>query len=541
MPATTQTKTTRAEKVKATLATLETGALTLARSDEYRAWLDHLARFHAYSVNNTLLIHLQHRHASRVAGFHRWKTLGRSVKKGEKGIKILAPIVVKKRDDDANDDDPGRAVTFFKVVHVFDISQTQGDALPEIAHKLTGMAPAGAYDALAAVARAERLSIEYADLGPSCNGSYSPDVRRIRIATGRSEAQRVKTLAHELAHHFTESDCDRPAAEIIAESVAYVVSDALGMDTSGYSFGYVASWTDGDAAPIRETIADVQKVAHRLLDALESANAARDGAPAPQPQPAPRPEPEPEPEPPAPAAAPVPARIANDPRVIVIDDRTPDPEPQPAPAPVAVPAPIPIPIDRVVAAAPAPAPVAPDPAPIANPPIVCDHADDHQLNKVCDPWRCDRCGATLHAHRDHASRLRAEHDKACKAKTGKRFRPYKGPGRNKAITDTLEPDEGLIRVLEHTPYGPGHFDRDAIVGVSAHWGSDAARAAGHALLVNLQGWQASPPRMVARAADAGLTVERTTDPGGKAISKTGGEFRRHEFKVTVAASVALAA
>lgn len=472
------TQTTRAERVKATLATLETGALTLAQSD----------------------------------------------------------------DDDASDDDDRRVVTFFKVVHVFDLAQTEGESLPAIANKLAGIAPAGAYNVLAAVASAERLSVEYADLGLDCNGSYSRDARRIQIATGRSEAQRVKTLAHELAHHFTETDCSRPEAEIIAESVAYVVSDALGLDTSRYSFGYVAHWAGGDAAPIRATIKDVQTVAHRLLDALETAAAKSDGATA-TPEPTPAPVAAAAPTPSAPA---VPAAIAklaaNDPQhVVVIDYSTPDPAPAPAPAMVPAPlaplAPVAPLIPAAVAVAIAPAPE-PEPARTeesSGAPIVCDHDGDNTLAKHCDPWRCDRCGGVMHAHKDHASRLRAEHEKACKSRAARGLRPYKGPGRNKAIADALEPAEGLIRVLEYTWQGQGYHAPDGIVGVTAHWGSDAARAAGHALLASLGAWQGvGAAGVLERAEQAGLTVERTTDHRGKAISKTGGEFRRHEYRVKVA-------
>ncbi len=509
--------TPRSERVNETLARLEEGALALAQSDRYRDWLEHLGQFHQYSVSNSLLIWLQRPHASRVAGFQRWKTLGRHVKKGEKGIKILAPIVVKKRagDDDPDDGERRRVVTLFKVVHVFDIAQTDGDALPEIAHKLEGLAPVDAYDQLVGVARAERLAVEFEALGPDCNGYYARDARRIVLATERSQAQRVKTLAHELAHHFTDSDCSRPEKEIIAESVACVVGDALGLDTSDYSFGYVVAWSGGDAGPIKDTAAAVQSVAHRLLDALEGQQPAAGESP-------------------APAVAPdaesnkaatggafaVRSRCAQ--CGAAAPDATGPREQrrcnacQQAEATAAA-----------KAKADALAKTKAQPAPAR-----CEE-EDHP--KSCEPWRCERCGATLHTVKDHTARLLAEHERACKVKPRKRAAGYRGPRRQRAMEETIDPAEGLIRVVlardDVQPWG----QLSPIVGVTATWGA-AIDPAAVRFLSALAVWQSHGPAwMEAQARAAGFALSMDECPAhGRSVGGAGRTYTRMDYRVKAA-------
>jgi antirestriction protein ArdC len=261
---------TQHEKVQATIDQLEAGLITLSESDTYRAYLDMVAQFHSYSANNCALIMFQRPDASKVAGFKAWQGMGRQVQKGERSIKILAPMT--RTIEDETTGEKVRIVRGFRAVSVFDVGQTEGDDLaPDIATLLEGAAPADAYAKLASVAEREGIPITREPSRHGENGYYVPTEKRINISADLSDAQAVKTLAHELGHHFTETTCARADGEIIAESVAYVVSDALGLDSGDYTFGYALGWADGDLDKIRATLGDVQRVSHTLLTALEAA------------------------------------------------------------------------------------------------------------------------------------------------------------------------------------------------------------------------------------------------------------------------------
>ena len=253
-----------ADRVAATIDQLNTGVRALADSDAYRSYLRAMGRFHRYSAGNVLLILQQRPDATHVAGYRAWQELGRQVCKGERGIRILAPVTRKAEGDDG---EPEYRCVGFRAVCVFDVAQTDGEPLPEgPAQPLQGAAPADAYARLAAIAESEGLTVADADLPQPVGGRLIPSAKRIELATWADDAQRVKTLAHELAHHFTGSGCDRADGEIVAESVAYVVSDSLGLDTSAYSLGYVLGWADGDVERVKGLLNDVQRVAHRLLN-----------------------------------------------------------------------------------------------------------------------------------------------------------------------------------------------------------------------------------------------------------------------------------
>jgi antirestriction protein ArdC len=236
------------------------------------------SRFHQYSFNNAILILLQTEgRATRVAGFHAWRKLGRNVRKGEKGIRILAPMTRKVRDDDETPDpDAGaRVLLGFKAVPVFDIAQTDGEPLPEIASRLQGDDPQGAYAGLTEVAQSIGFSVEDADFSDERNGDCSFAEHRIRVRAGNAPAQRVKTLAHELAHALLhENHDDRALAELEAESVAFVVCAFLGVQSDNYTFGYVASWAGGGdeaLAGIKATGGRIQQTANTILKKLEAA------------------------------------------------------------------------------------------------------------------------------------------------------------------------------------------------------------------------------------------------------------------------------
>jgi len=213
--------TTRKETA---LAALTAGIEKLTTSDAWQAWLDMQSRFHQYSFYNCLLIQSQFEGATRVAGFHAWRKLGRNVRKVEKGIWILAPMTRRVTEGDATDEDGKRIVSGFKAVPVFDVSQTDGASLPEVCSRLQGDDTSGAYAQLIAVAHGLGFIVEDAELPGGINGDCTHDLHRIRVDVRNAPAQRVKTLAHEIAHAILhEKFEDRAVAELEAESVAYVI------------------------------------------------------------------------------------------------------------------------------------------------------------------------------------------------------------------------------------------------------------------------------------------------------------------------------
>lgn len=249
------------------LAQLTEGVARLTTSADWQRYLDVQSRFHSYSFGNVLLIAAQCPTASRVAGFHAWRKLGRHVVKGEKAIWILAPMVYK-QDDPATGEDE-RVIRGFKYVPVFDVAQTDGEELPSVCNRLDGEAPVELFLRLVRVAGSLGFTVEMADLPGSTNGDCSHLENRIRIRVGNAPAQQVKTLAHEIAHAILHEDySDRALAELEAESTAYIVCRALGIDSSEYSLGYVATWAGGgDQAitAIKDSCERIQKTAAQIL------------------------------------------------------------------------------------------------------------------------------------------------------------------------------------------------------------------------------------------------------------------------------------
>ncbi len=258
-----------------TLERLTNGIAQLTSSDSWRAWLKAQARFHRYSFSNTVLILCQRSTASRIAGFHTWRRLGRVVRRGESALWILAPVTRRV----ASDDDPAqsaRLVAALRPVPVFDISQTEGDPLPEICTRLSGDDPLGAYDQLVQVARGIDFTVEDHVFEDETNGDCSHQSRRIRVSTRLQPAHRVKTLCHELAHACLHSEpVDRGLAELEAESVAFIVADGLDIQSDAWSFGYVASWSGGGdeaIAAIKAAGTRIQRTAERILSELNLAD-----------------------------------------------------------------------------------------------------------------------------------------------------------------------------------------------------------------------------------------------------------------------------
>ena len=251
----------------------------LTNSGDWLAMLRTAARFHAYSWRNCLMILAQYPEATRVAGYKTWQNLGRQVRKGEPGIKIWAGFEYTAEDDDDLDDDGSpRKVrrTGYKIEHVWDINQTDGEDLPEVAPRLlTGEAPDRLWETLAAqiATLGYELRREAVPGLAEANGAVTPAERIVRVRPDLDDAAAVKTLAHELGHircGHVEGSCtdSRSQREVEAESVAYLVCDAFGLDTSTYTIAYVAGWApEGKELETVSMTADVVvRVAREILD-----------------------------------------------------------------------------------------------------------------------------------------------------------------------------------------------------------------------------------------------------------------------------------
>ncbi len=250
---------------------LTEGIAALTTTQQWERWLRARRAFHRYSFSNGLLILRQFPEASRVAGFQSWRQLGRSVRKGERGIAILAPIAQRPQAED--DDDDELSPVAFRIAYVFDVSQTDGEPLPEIAHRLNGDDPVGASVRLEKVAAELGFSVTVTQLPGERNGDCSHELRRIRVSDRLAPAHRVKTLAHELAHAILHGDFeDRGLAELEAESVAYIVCQELALDSGAFSFGYLAGWARGGDEATRAITASGQRItaaARQILDRLD--------------------------------------------------------------------------------------------------------------------------------------------------------------------------------------------------------------------------------------------------------------------------------
>jgi hypothetical protein len=252
---------------------LEQEVARLVAGDEWAAMLEVASRFHRYSFRNALLIRLQRPDASRVAGYKAWQSLGRQVRKGEKGIQILAPCVYSRKPEEGEEEsEPLRVLRGFRVAHVFDVAQTQGAELPDVRPELLeGSGPAGLWDALAHQVQALGFALERGACPiPGANGCTDWLRHVVTVRADLPPAQACKTLAHELAHaklHGPGTLC-RDVAEVEAESVAYIVCAASGLESSSYSLAYVAGWAGGDVKLVVATGEKVSGCASEILAGL---------------------------------------------------------------------------------------------------------------------------------------------------------------------------------------------------------------------------------------------------------------------------------
>ncbi len=258
---------------------LEKGVKEVFTSDKYIEYLDFMGKFYDYSFNNTMLIYMQMPEASLVAGYKAWKTkFNRQVRKGEKGIKIIAPCPHKGTRTNKAGEEEEYTWMSFTTATVFDVSQTDGDDIPTgVCNELTG--DVQNFKILAQ--RLEKVSpvkIYYEDINDGSNGFYSLIDKRIAIRSGMSEQQTIKTMIHEIAHailHDKETgelkDADHFSREVQAESVAYTVCSMLGLDTSDYSFGYIAGWSSNkDAKELSESMDAIRATAKTIFEGLKN-------------------------------------------------------------------------------------------------------------------------------------------------------------------------------------------------------------------------------------------------------------------------------
>ena len=267
---------------------LKEGVKDYFKSDTYKQYLLAMSKFHNYSPLNIQMILRQNPNASYVASFKKWKDeFSRSVNKGEKALRIFAPITVKKRDPKTNEpllDKDGKEITYtsFKLVPVFDVSQTDGKELPKPIYELKGSYQdyGNLYKSAKEVSEANGVPISFSEDTRGAKGYYSPVSNEIVIKKGLSEQHTLKTIFHEMAHsdlHNLEKRAETPfnlsTAELQAESVAFVVSSHYGLDTSEYSFGYLASWTQDPRglSDLEGQIKIVQKEADSLIARIDQA------------------------------------------------------------------------------------------------------------------------------------------------------------------------------------------------------------------------------------------------------------------------------
>ena len=289
-----------ADKLKEITDRLEQGIKELFDSDRYKEYLRVMSKFHNYSFNNTLLIAMQKPDASLVAGFQSWKNnFKRNVVKGEKGIKILAPSPFKIRQEmekidpetqkpvigaDGKPVKEEKEITIpaFKVVSVFDVSQTEGKELPDIAVDMLTGDVEHFKDVFAALEKTSPVPIGFEKIEGNSHGYYHLEEKRIAIDEGMSELQTIKTAIHEIAHAKLhdidpnapkEEQADRPdrrTREVQAESVAYAVCQHYGLDTSDYSFGYVAGWSSGrELDELKSSLETIRSTAAEIINSID--------------------------------------------------------------------------------------------------------------------------------------------------------------------------------------------------------------------------------------------------------------------------------
>lgn len=273
-----KSKEEKREEVKNIMNTLEAGVKNVFSSEKYKECLAFFSKFHNYSFNNSILIAMQCPQASQVASFATWKKLGIKVKKGSKAIKILCPVpysYIKEEDTDEGKKEVTKSGLTFKLGNVFDVSQTDGEA-PSLVNKLKGNSDE-MKNLIEKIIKKSDIPIEIdAALNDKPeNGYYSLVKNDIHIKESLDDAHKIKTIVHELAHSKLHSldkkGYTRNEAEVQAESVAFVTCNYIGLDTSDYSFGYIASWSSGkNTKELKASLNIIEKASKELISFIET-------------------------------------------------------------------------------------------------------------------------------------------------------------------------------------------------------------------------------------------------------------------------------
>jgi hypothetical protein len=262
---------TREDRVRDALQTLEHGIDSILDSEGFASYLQTLARFHSYSFGNVLLIRAQRPDATRVAGYRKWLELGRQVKKGEQGIKILVPF--KHKATVAEEDGEDVVVKGFGVGTVFDVAQTDGDTLPNppAVERIGGASDRGMrlFVDLLDYLELQNVPVARENTKPA-NGYFDPKRRHVALDVDLDGDQATKTLTHEACHVVADHTLGMISQDVetVAESAAFVVLNHYGLDSSGYTFPYVAGWAQNRVI-LKRNLGAVQGTAHRVIADLE--------------------------------------------------------------------------------------------------------------------------------------------------------------------------------------------------------------------------------------------------------------------------------
>ena len=284
----------RDDRTKEAFEMIEQGVKDVFSSDNFRNYLTFLSKFHTYSLNNMILIMAQYPEASLVAGYNSWsKNFNRHVNKGEKAIRILAPyevknkVMVDKKDPDGNvmldqdgnveQEEKERKTISFMVVNVFDVSQTSGEPLPDLDVKELSGSDSSIKALIEAIKELSDIPIEFKAMETDsillngAKGYYDKSADKIVVSSSMDDKQIVKTLAHEYAHSRLHKQTDKPQfqREVEAESLAFVICDHFGIDTSDYSFTYVAAYASEHPDELKQILLDIHASAHEIIEKID--------------------------------------------------------------------------------------------------------------------------------------------------------------------------------------------------------------------------------------------------------------------------------
>lgn len=287
------------EKVQELLKRIETGSKEVFTSENYQNFLRTMSKFHRYSVRNCILISMQKPDATHVAGFHAWqKNFHRHVKKGEKGIQILGYMPHKFKERVPKTDQHGKPIydasgkpiteeiehiiPYYRPVYVYDVSQTDGEPLPKLATELSGSVRqyTQLLTALRTVSPYPILFDDLSGYSANCHGYCSFSEQQIVIRENMPQEQTIKTIIHEMAHAVVhapqlnlppEQKLDRQSCEVQAESIAFIVCNFLNIDSSDYTFPYIASWSSGyELKELQNSLQTIQTAANDLIEQISS-------------------------------------------------------------------------------------------------------------------------------------------------------------------------------------------------------------------------------------------------------------------------------